>query len=114
MLATILKRLRVIRRDLKSFIFELVLPMLIILLALMLMRISFIKDLDSQELTYRNYTKEGTPIYVPIAAASADSAYLSSLKTEIQNTKGDILSVDDKVAATDLDFDKTILYPKKL
>lgn len=55
--------------------------MLIILLALMLMRISFVKDFESQELTYRNYTKEGTPIYVPIGANSADSALLASLKS---------------------------------
>lgn len=43
--ATILKRLRVIKRDYKSFVLELLLPMAIIILALLLMRISFIKDL---------------------------------------------------------------------
>lgn len=44
LLATVLKRIRVIKRDMKSFIFELLLPMVIIILALLLMRISFIKD----------------------------------------------------------------------
>lgn len=46
--ATILKRLRVIKRDYKSFILELILPMVIIILALLLMQISFIVDLPSQ------------------------------------------------------------------
>lgn len=46
--ATILKRLRVIKRDYKSFILELLLPMGIIILALLLMQISFIKDLPEQ------------------------------------------------------------------
>ena len=37
-----LKRLRVIKRDLKSFFFELILPMVIITLALFLMSINFV------------------------------------------------------------------------
>ena len=40
--ATFVKRLRVIRRDLKSFVFELILPFIIILLGLFLLRVSFI------------------------------------------------------------------------
>jgi hypothetical protein len=53
--ATFLKRLRVIFRDLKSFVFELILPFVIILLALFLLRINFIKDLNSQSLTLSTY-----------------------------------------------------------
>lgn len=55
--ATILKRLRVIRRDIKSFVFELILPMVIIVLALMLMKISFIHDLAPMDMTYDIYLK---------------------------------------------------------
>ena len=46
--ATILKRLRVIKRDYKAFILELILPMIIVIFALLLMRISFIVDLPEQ------------------------------------------------------------------
>ena len=46
--ATILKRLRVIKRDIKSFAFELILPIAIIILALQLMTVSFINDFPNQ------------------------------------------------------------------
>lgn len=53
--ATILKRLRVIRRDIKSFLFELILPMVIFIIAMFLMRISFVKDFSSMDLSYDVY-----------------------------------------------------------
>ncbi len=55
-LGTILKRMRVIKRDYRSFILELILPVVIIFLSLMLMRINFIVD-DSAETV-------GIPLYV--------------------------------------------------
>lgn len=53
--ATLLKRLRVVRRDIKSFIFELILPMIIIVIATILMRVSFVHDVAPQTLNYRLY-----------------------------------------------------------
>lgn len=53
--ATILKRIRVIKRDLRAFIFELLLPLIVILLAMLFMRISFIEDFPSQTLNYQMY-----------------------------------------------------------
>jgi len=50
-----MKRLRVIFRDLKSFVFELILPFVIIILALFLLRINFIKDFNSQALIPSTY-----------------------------------------------------------
>lgn len=60
--ATILKRLRVIKRDYKSFILELLLPMVIIVLALLLMTVSFIVDLPEQELSLTTYAAKAAPV----------------------------------------------------
>jgi len=69
--ATILKRLRVIRKDYKSFILELILPMIIIIFALLLMRISFIKDLPAQTINIGTYSSKSYPLTVPIASSDA-------------------------------------------
>ena len=55
LLATVIKRFRVIKRDPKSFIFELLLPLLIIVLALLLMTVTFVSDSPSQTLNYDLY-----------------------------------------------------------
>lgn len=53
--ATFMKRFRVIRRDWKSFIFELILPIIIMIFALFLMRISFITDQSAQTININTY-----------------------------------------------------------
>lgn len=53
--ATMEKRGIVIKRDSKSFIFELILPLVIIVLALMLMKVNFVKDAPPEELSYQQY-----------------------------------------------------------
>lgn len=50
-----MKRFRVIRRDWKSFIFELILPIIIMIFALLLMRISFITDQSAQTININTY-----------------------------------------------------------
>ena len=55
LLATILKRIRVIKRDVKGFLFELILPIVIIILAMLLMTVSFIRDSPNQDLNYDLY-----------------------------------------------------------
>ena len=55
LLATILKRFRVIKRDPKSFIFELILPIIVIIIALLLMTVNFVSDVPSQTLSYNAY-----------------------------------------------------------
>lgn len=74
--------------------------MLIILLALMLMRVSFIRDFASQEYTYKTYLKEGSPVYVPIA--SADSALLTSLQNKMSAARGSDISIEQNIVNTDL------------
>jgi hypothetical protein len=69
--------LRVIKRDYKSFILELLLPMVIIIFALLLMRISFIKDLPERELNLQNYKSKASPLVVPIG--SSDATILSGI-----------------------------------
>lgn len=59
--ATILKRLRVMKRDYKSFLFELILPMAIIVLALLLMRITFDDGFPIQNLSFGPGT-DGVPV----------------------------------------------------
>lgn len=79
--ATFLKRLRVIFRDLKSFVFELILPFVIILLALFLLRINFIKDMTYQSLTLSTYLTEKNPMGIPIASDS--TTYLNDMKAKL-------------------------------
>ena len=69
--ATLLKRIRVIKRDLKSFLFELILPLVIITLALLLMRVSFITDQPEQRYNMEYYTNDSSPMIFGLAAADA-------------------------------------------
>lgn len=80
LLATILKRVRVIKRDIKSFLFELILPLVIIILALLLMTVNFITDSPSETISYEKYydlESKPDPVMVPIG--SNDSSFLNSL-----------------------------------
>lgn len=79
--ATILKRFRVIRRDLKSFLFELVLPIVIIIFALLLMQISFITDFSAQEINVNTYLGEQNPVLVPVASSDASFAFANTMKS---------------------------------
>ena len=79
--ATFQKRLRVIFRDLKSFIFELILPFLIILLALFLLRINFIKDESPKSLALSTYAAQQNPLVIPIGADTTSAS--SSMKAAL-------------------------------
>jgi hypothetical protein len=111
--ATILKRLRVIKRDYKSFILELLLPMGIIIMALLLMQISFIIDLPEQELTFATYAARSTPLDIPIG--SPDSTLLSGIESKLNSKYGSFVSVSkDTSSATASAFDTSFLKTKKL
>lgn len=111
--ATFLKRFRVIRRDLKSFVFELVLPFIIILLALFLLRVSFVVDYNSRTLNVNTYLTDQNPVVIPVGSDNA------GLRTSIQtglNTKYST-NVDVQVDLTNSavgTFDQNFLLPKKL
>jgi hypothetical protein len=75
--ATLLKRLRVIRRDYKSFILELLLPMGIIVAALYISTISFVVDLPPQTINVNTYLSEQNPLVIPIA--SSDNTLLNNI-----------------------------------
>ena len=62
-----------IRRDWKSFIFELVLPIVIMIFAMLLMKISFITDLPAQTINVNTYLNEQNPVLIPIG--STDPSY---------------------------------------
>jgi hypothetical protein len=84
--ATFLKRLRVLRKDAKSFTFELILPFVIILCALFFLKINFASDLPSQSLTVDNLLSDHNPVLLPIGSDS--NAYLSSLSSTINTLYG--------------------------
>jgi ATP-binding cassette, subfamily A (ABC1), member 3 len=111
--ATFLKRLRVIRRDLKSFVFELVLPFVIILLALFLLRVSFVTDQGSRTLTLSTYLSEQNPVLVPIGSDS--SAFATSMQAALSTKYGSNIQVSvDSTDTTAGTFDYNFLFPKKL
>ena len=62
--------------------------MVIIVLALLLMRITFIKDYGEQTLTYRTYLDEADSVKIPLAWDTADEATFSALKTNIETNYG--------------------------
>lgn len=108
-----LKRVRVIKRDVKSFLFELVLPIIIIILALLLMTVSFIRNLPAQELSYNTYAEEVNPVLVPIAASAA-SSLVDAMKTEMETTYGSILNVSAANYSGPRTFDDSVLKELKL
>ena len=69
-----------IKRDIKSFLFELILPIVIIILALLLMTVSFITDSPYQELNYNiYYVNESTPNPMLLPIGSSSSALLNQI-----------------------------------
>jgi cytoskeletal protein RodZ len=111
--ATFLKRFRVIRRDLKSFIFELVLPFIIIILALLLLQVSFIADFSAQTLSISTYLTDQNPVVIPIG--SDNSVYANNLQSALNTKYGS--NVDVQVDSTNTavgNFDQNFLLPKKL
>lgn len=90
--ATILKRFRVIKRDLKSFLFELVLPIVIIIFALLLMQISFITEFSAQTINVNTYLSEQNPVLVPVASTDATFAFANTMKTTMETKYGTKLS----------------------
>lgn len=110
--ATFLKRLRVIRRDMKSFLFELLLPFFIILFSLFLLRISFITDFESQPLTIDTYLANQNPVVIPVG--SNPTSYASTVGGDISTKYGTKVSVqEDSTDSTAATFDKNFLLPKK-
>lgn len=90
--ATMLKRFRVIKRDLKSFLFELVLPIVIIIFALLLMQISFITEFSAQTINVNTYLSEQNPVLVPVASTDATFAFANTMKTTMETKYGTKLS----------------------
>ena len=112
-LATILKRIRVIKRDIKSFILELILPMAIILLGMFLMRIPFIRNAPDQTLTYRTYLDEANSVRVPLSWAAANNAAFSDMQTVIESNYGPQFKVSTYENPTDVEFDAGDLFSIK-
>jgi hypothetical protein len=111
--ATFLKRFRVIRRDLKSFIFELILPFIIIILALMLLQVSFITDFNSRTLNVNTYLSDQNPVVIPIG--SDNSAYATNLQSALNTKYGSNVNVQvDSTNTAVGNFDQNFLHPKKL
>lgn len=111
--ATFLKRFRVISRDVKSFIFELVLPIIIMIIALLIMRISFIVDLEPVTINLQAYLAEENPVIMPINSDS--SVFTTAMKNELNTRYSSQISVlDDLTSTTASDFDRNFLFPKKI
>ena len=110
--ATFLKRLRIIRRDFKSFLFELVLPLLIILGSMFLLRISFITDLSPRTLTVGTYLGEQNPVVVPIGSNSQN--FSDSIQSAINQGYNNSVNVLQNNTIDVTQFDEQFLFPLKL
>ena len=97
----------------KSFAFELILPFIIIILALFLLRVSFIRDLGAQELSLATYLTEKNPFPLPIGGDSA--AVTASMNSGLSSRYGTQLNISIDTSDTTADtFDKNFLLPIKL
>jgi hypothetical protein len=86
--------------------------MAIIILALLLMTISFIVDLPEQELSLATYSSQASPIVIPIG--SANSTLLSGIGSQMSSKYGSLISVSqDTNSANAINFDQNFLYPLK-
>jgi len=111
--AIFLKRLRVIIRDLKSFLFELILPFIIILLALFLLRINFIKDQNSKSFSLSTYLTDENPTLIPIG--SDTTGFSTTMSGILSSNYGSQINVAvDSASTIPADFDKNFLFKKKL
>lgn len=86
--------------------------MAIIILALLLMQISFIVDLPSQQLSLNTYKAQANPIEIPIG--SGDSTLLNGIESKLNSKYGSQVSVSkDTSSTTASGFDTTFLKAKK-
>jgi hypothetical protein len=80
--------------------------MAIFVIAMFLMRISFVRDSASMDLSYNLYLSETNPITVPIGSDSSNSALLSSLANKMTQVYGSTLDIRQYNSSSDLIFDK--------
>ena len=89
--------------------------MIIIIFALLLMKISFLKDLPEQVLsipTYAGSFPSAIPLQVPIG--STDVTLLSNMESKLLSKYGSQISVTkDSTNANAIAFDQNTLFPKK-
>jgi len=110
--ATFLKRLRIIKRDFKGFMFELLLPIIIMIFGLLIVRISFIVNLPEQSINLNTYLPTSSPVIIPIGSDS--SAYLTSMASEMRTRGGSNMDISEyTTGSTPVDFDKNHLFSLK-
>ena len=86
--------------------------MAIIILALLLMSVSFIKDSPSRTLSLNTYASQASPLIIPIG--SADQTLLGNLQTKINARYGSAITVQMDTSSTSAsNFDLNFLKPKK-
>jgi hypothetical protein len=79
--------------------------------AMLLMRISFITDLQAQTINVNTYLSEQSPVVIPIA--STDPTY-TSFSTYLSGIHGSDISVSrDPTNSNAGDFDQNYLFPLK-
>jgi hypothetical protein len=102
----------VIKRDIKTFLFELILPLVVIICALFLMKINFIKDPPAQYINLNTYLGEQNPVVVPIGSSNA--ALRTSVGNSLGSQYGSSISVrTDTTYVTAATFDQFYLSPIK-
>ena len=84
------------------------------IIALFIMRISFIVDFAPTTIALNTYLAEESPVVMPIS--SNDPTFTATIKTELNTRYGASISVLDDLTAsqTAANFDKDFLLPKKI
>ena len=110
--ATFMKRLRVIRRDPKSFCFELLLPIVVMIIGLLIMNITFVTDQPERVINLQLFLQNQNPVVVPIGSDA--SAFVTSLETTLDTKYGSEIDVKpDTTDTTAATFDTNFLRPLK-
>lgn len=87
--------------------------MIIIVVAMVLMRVSFVHDVAPQNLNYLLYLSEQNPVPISISANTNDSSLLDSISSKMSLVYGTQIRVDEFIANSDIIFDQQYLFPLK-
>lgn len=100
-------------RDWKTLAFEFIFPLSLILAAMFLMRISFIKDMVEQPITLNIFRKEGAlPLTIPVSGNDS-VGNVSAIANQLANDFAPNVSITHGLSSTIEQFDNDTVFPLK-